>query len=111
MIKKLKSNSGETIAEVLVASLVVVLAVLLYTMMVQSSFRIITTSEKAMKEMYETESSIEAGEVAPTSTSAPVSFEITGVANPGISYPGDLNGVAVSLYTKSNIKSYTYVKH
>ncbi len=109
MIKKLKSNSGETIAEVLVASLVVVLAVLLYTMMVQSSFRIITTSEKAMKEMYETESSIEAGEVTPTS--APVSFQISGVTNPGISYPGDLNGITVSLYTKSDIKSYTYVKH
>ena len=104
MIKKLKSNSGETIAEVLVASLVVVLAVLLYTMMVQSSFRIITTSEKAMKEMYETESSIEAGEVTPSTAAA--SFNVTGV-----SYPGDLNGVTVSLYTKSGIKSYTYVKH
>ncbi len=59
MIRKLKSTSGETITEVLVAALVVVLGVLLYTMMVQSSFRIINKSEDAMKDLYDAESKAE----------------------------------------------------
>ena len=59
MINKLKSNAGETITEVLVASLIAVLGVLLFAMMVQSSFRIITTSEEKMKEIYEAESNAE----------------------------------------------------
>ena len=62
MVRKLKSKSGETITEVLVAALVVVFGVLLYTMMVQSSFRIIKTSDDAMKDLYDTESMIESGE-------------------------------------------------
>ncbi|MBR2677671.1 MAG: hypothetical protein IKE28_12300 [Solobacterium sp.] len=59
MMNKLKSTSGETIAEVLVASLVVVLGILLYATMVSSSFRIVTTAEDAMQNLYKTESAFE----------------------------------------------------
>ena len=59
MMNRLKSTSGETIAEVLVASLVVVLGILLYATMVSSSFRIVTTAEEAMKKLYDTESVFE----------------------------------------------------
>lgn len=102
MIKKLKSNSGETITEVLVAALVVVLGVLLYTMMVQSSFRIITRSEDAMTKMYAAESNIEAG--SGTGTSANVTFSITGIAS-----PNDLADATVTVYG-DDIKAYTYNK-
>ena len=61
MIRRLKSTSGETITEVLVAALVVVLGVLLYTMMVQASFRIINNSEGAMKKIYDAESKLAIG--------------------------------------------------
>lgn len=59
MMNKLKSTAGETITEVLVASLVAVLGVLLFAMMVQSSYRIITGSENKMQEIYAAESAAE----------------------------------------------------
>ena len=104
MIKKLKSDSGETITEVLVAALVVVLGVLLYTMMVQSSFRIITKTENTMKKIYETESKIEAEEG--TGTPKGVIF------GTDIASPGDKDDSTVTVYggTDDDIHAYTYNK-
>ena len=59
MMNKLRNKSGETIAEVLVASLVVVLGILLYATMVSASFRIVTNAEDAMQKLYKTESTFE----------------------------------------------------
>lgn len=58
MITKLKSTAGETITEVLVASLVAVMGVLLYATMVMSSFNIINRAEERMKSFYEAESQL-----------------------------------------------------
>ena len=65
MLKKLKSTAGETISEVLIASLVAVLGVLLFAMMVQSSFSIITSSEEKMQAFYEAESIVEEKKIDP----------------------------------------------
>ena len=48
--KKLSSNTGESIAEVLVAALVVVLGSLLMYTMVNTSFRLLTKEEESYKE-------------------------------------------------------------
>ena len=107
MIQKLKSNAGETITEVLVASLVVVLGVLLYTMMVQSSFRIITKSEDKMQKIYAAESIFEQG------TASGSSVEVAFNTISGISSPGDVSGakkVKVYVSDAENIKAYTYNK-
>lgn len=56
MRKILQNTRGETITEVLVASLVVVLGVLLFATMVSSSYTIITNSEKRMLDIYDAES-------------------------------------------------------
>lgn len=107
MIQKLKSNAGETITEVLVASLVVVLGVLLYTMMVQSSFNIITKAEDKMKKIYIAESIIEQG----TSSGSLVGVAFNTIS--GISSTGDISGakeVKVYVSDSENIKAYTYNK-
>ena len=104
MIRKLKSNAGETITEVLVASLVVVLGVLLYTMMVQSSFRIITKSEEKMKAVYAEESKIEQG----ISSSDPVGVAFGTFS--GIASDGDISVIKVNISDTEDIKAYTYNK-
>ena len=101
MIRKLKSTSGETITEVLVAALVVVLGVLLYTMMVQSSFRIINGAEEAMTNMYKAESRIEAGEAR---SIGPVNVTLSGIR--GCASPNDFPGVTVYEDNDSDIKAY-----
>ncbi len=106
MMDKLKSKSGETIAEVLVASLVVVLGILLYATMVSSSFRIVTKAENAMQELYAAESNVEAG-TAGTPVSKSATFTCAGIsAFDGISYTGDIAGVTVSVVGAGDIKSY-----
>ena len=104
MIQKLKNNAGETITEVLVASLVVVLGVLLYSMMVQSSFRIITKSEEKMKAVYAEESKIEQG----IPSDDPV--EVTFSAISGLFSTGDISDITVSMSDTEDIKAYTYNK-
>ena len=48
--RKLSSNAGESIAEVLVAALIVVLGSLLLHTMVNASFRLLTKEEESYKE-------------------------------------------------------------
>lgn len=94
---KLRNKSGETIAEVLVAGLVVMLGVLLFATMVSSSFRIISKSETKMKRIYEAESYVE-GHTGSSETPSP-HIAVTGF--------GDLNGFVIANDTK-NIKVKVY---
>ena len=104
MIRKLRNNKGETITEVLVASLVVVLGVLLYAMMVNSSFHIINTAEEGMKKLYENESSLESGS-ADKDEGKHLTLDIN-----GISSPGDYHVVDVTVYHTESMKMYEYDK-
>ena len=103
MLEKLKSNSGETITEVLIASLVVVLGVLLYSMMVISLVRIINTSNDKMKEIYSAESALEQGE----GTSSDGIATFTAVS--GLSKPGQ-NTVRISIYKDASGLLHLYKK-
>ena len=76
-IEKLKNRKGETIAEVLVAALVVVLGVLLFAMMVQSSFRIISNSEDKMLKIYDAESTAEMTGGTPVHSGISVTFDFS----------------------------------
>ena len=108
MVKKLRSKSGETITEVLVASLVVVLGVLLYTMMVQASFRIIKTSEDAMKDLYDTESMIESGEADIISSGIPFTISKRAGETIDIAYPEpDDKKPKVKIYGKDDVMAYS----
>ena len=103
MWKKLQSRSGETMTEVLVASLVVVLGVLLFAMMVNSSFRIITKSEDRVKEIYAAESRAE--EAVSIVSSDTVTIGASAYA--GFMKPGDFTGsVSVNVYGSEDIKAY-----
>ena len=103
MIRKLQSRSGETITEVLVASLVIVLGVLLFAMMVQSSFRIVSTSEEKVLAIYESESNAESGEGTPVGTAAPA-LDYTGK---GFLRDDDFKNLGnVTIYGNKDVKSY-----
>ena len=102
MIQKMKSNAGETIAEVLVASLVAVLGVLLFAMMVQSSFQIITQSDKKMKDIYAAESSAEAqGTVIESNKTLTISPTIV---------PNQPSEIKVDIYGSKNESIISYKK-
>ena len=100
MIKKLKNKSGETITEVLVASLLVALAVVLFAMMVSASFRIIDTSERAMKDFYKAESDFEMS--VNQSGGEPGTFK----GNNNLAYEGDLTSVSIKIYSIEGIAAY-----
>ena len=105
MIRKLQGRSGETITEVLVASLVIVLGVLLFAMMVQSSFRIVSTSEKKVLAIYESESNAESGK-GTVGTAAPVLEYIEYTGN-GFLRDGDFENLGnVTIYGNKDVKSY-----
>lgn len=59
VFRKLKSQNGESIGEVLVASLIVALGSVMFASMVSASDKLITRSEKAYKDYLEDHNSIE----------------------------------------------------
>lgn len=57
--KRITSNRGETIAEVLVASLVIALGMILFVTMVNASFRLLKNEENSYKSFIETKNAFE----------------------------------------------------
>ena len=103
MISKLKSTAGETIAEVLAASLIVMLGVLLYSMMVTASFRILTTAENRIMEYYRSDNAAEMGTPV-LHEDAPINIE--GVDN--LIKEGDTNDISVDICGNEDVMSYRY---
>ena len=97
MINKLKSTAGETISEVLIASLIAVLGVLLFAMMVSSSFSIINSSEKKMQELYEAESIAEQKTGTPVGTATVTASSLLPTVNGFVSGKSWTN-ISVTLY-------------
>lgn len=67
ILVKLSSNKGESISEVLVASLVIALALIMLVTMTMSAFRLTRNAENAFNDYYDSENNAEtsAGEEAP----------------------------------------------
>ena len=61
VVNKLKSNSGESIAEVLVTVLILSLATILFVNMVNAATRIIMRSEKSFKQYNNLKNAFEVG--------------------------------------------------
>ncbi len=106
MIHKLKSTGGETIAEVLIAGLVAVLGILLFSTMVGASLHILNTAEDAMKEYYSAESSAEDKTEPQGTGTAVITYSgsalnnLTGIGNT------DENSNDVYLYGNDDVVSY-----
>lgn len=64
--KKLASQKGETLSEVMVAGLIGVMALLLLITMIMSATRMVEKSSKKMSAFYEQVSAVEAGETIST---------------------------------------------
>ena len=106
--EKLKNRKGETIAEVLVAALVVVLGVLLFAMMVQSSFRIISNSEDKMLKIYDAESTAEMTGGTPVYSGISVTFDFLPNSYGGLIISGDTTDRKADLYGIKEEKLYSY---
>lgn len=59
ILVKLKENQGESIAEVLVASLVIALALILLVTMTMASFRLTRKTENAFNDYYDSKNAAE----------------------------------------------------
>ena len=111
MIRKLKSQAGETMAEVLIASLIAVLGVTLFAMMVSASFHVIVSSDTKMADYYAVENNAEGQEV-PFKQNVPLIITINGVDSStvtGITRPNDINGVVSTVYGNDKVMSYKFI--
>lgn len=77
-MKKLKSTSGESFAEVLVASVVISLGMILLVSMINASVRIISRSEQAFDNYYEAKNNYNTGNIS-SSDAQVVRVETRGV--------------------------------
>ena len=93
VLEKIKSSSGETIAEVLVASLVIALGMILFAGMVNASFRLLTREQEKYAEFIEGKNEFERKQITEeserSSVKASMEFEGTTV-NISESIPVDL---------------------
>ena len=105
MNKIFRDRSGETITEVLVSSLVVCLGVLLFAMMVQSSFRIVTDSETRMKDIYSAESNAES---FASGTPGSITYSLSSSSAKGLITEGDITDTAfteIRIYEDEKIET------
>lgn len=79
MMNKLKKNNGESIAEVLVSSLIVSLAFIMILTMINASKNIITLSIERQQNYYNQRNAFEAGQC--TTSDGKVIIESTGMNN------------------------------
>ena len=77
IIKKLRNDCGESIAEVLIAMLIIELALLMAVSMIMSSGRIITKTEKSYDLYYSRRNAIETNEKQGEQGPAPIPGEAT----------------------------------
>lgn len=104
MIKKLKSSKGESIAEVLIASLVMVLAFVMVANMIAASHKMIRKTDEYMADYYNVRNQYEDG------TASGSAGQI------GISYTGDItmasqkiNVTLTEEKVTANGKTYDYI--
>ena len=96
VFRKLKNKSGETLTEVLVASLVACLGVVLFATMVSSSFHVLTMSEEKMQAFYAQENLAEKKD-SPLATNVAIE----------INHPVDVTGICMSNdFSESNVSIY-----
>ena len=106
MVSKLRSNSGETIAEVLIASLVVLLGILLYMMMVTSSIRIIESAEALMKKVYAAESTIESGTIEAIPTNIGIIVNGHDLDSSGFAHPNEMVSIKLIIDETTGIRKF-----
>ena len=93
IFKKLKSKSGESISEVLVASLIVALAFVMVASLISASQQIIQKNDAKMKEYYAEKNAFEAGDSVSTGQT---NLEITNVVGKGSFFVDDVPNVNVT---------------
>jgi|GEM_PF-2300190 len=102
MKKKLQSNAGESLAEVIVAVLVVALGMLLLASAVVSGANVIKTSEAAMNDYYENMNELELQEGDVQTVNAKVQLN----RQTGTTY-ARIGTIAANKFGSSNIDLYT----
>ena len=108
IINKLKSTSGESITEALISALIAVLGILLFAMMVSTSFNIVSRSEEKMQDYYATQNLAEGQETA-LKQNVPMSISVggtMGISTNGLIKENDTTGVKVSVYGNDDAMTY-----
>ena len=103
--KRLHSQAGETIAEVLISLLIAVVALMMLAMMISSTVSMVTTSKNKMEEYYGEESGIPILELQ-TGSSDPTTITIKMGKMDGIATP--IETPSVNLYISSVFNNPVY---
>lgn len=106
--KKLNSSKGETISEVLIAGLVVVLAFVMVMSLINTSYHVLTKTDEKMDEYYAERNAFETGSDA--SASGKVSISSTGSGN-AAQIVGDQIDVTVTTTTSDDGTKYIYYEN
>lgn len=108
MMEKLKSSKGESIAEVLVASLVMVLAFVLVGSMIAASIKIIKKTDKYMEDYYSLRNDFETGTVAEGTNAQKLRVTFNGGAF--TSAVNDISVIVTTITSESGDYSYMTFK-
>ena len=109
VIKKLKSTKGESISEVLVASLIVALAFLMAASLITASYKIIQKTETKMSEYYSARNAYEArtaADIKKTNASIVVAPDTTKTNTTSVS--DTVTGITVYVQTVGNDQYVSY---
>lgn len=112
MVKKLKSNSGETLVEVLIASLVIALGMILFVNMTTSSFKIVTKAQNSFKEYNDKKNELEETNFAdmPNSGEVILSYDVNSSIYINVN-PAQKYRIPISYKRMEDENGYTLVRY
>lgn len=96
ILRKVSSKKGESIAEVLIAGLIISLGALLLASMINASFRLLTNEEKSYKEFIEVKNDFELLNESKDSESSNITITTTNV----LGVPKTINNRYVSVFSR-----------
>ena len=103
LIRKIKSRAGESLAEVLIAVLIIAVSAMLLASMISSTLSIVTRSEAAYEEYYQENETLE---TFSSSTPSTVTIKITGSDDSYSIAPIDVNCAKNERISSHTVVSY-----
>ena len=106
LIRKIKSRAGESLAEVLIAVLIIAVSAMLLAGMISSTLSIVTRSEAAYEEYYQENEKLET-----FSGSTPSTVTVKLTVNDGSGGTYNIDDISVNCAKNERLSSHTVVSY